>query len=81
MKSLSDSLLRAAILKCQAEVEEAQSKIILYTTNPVGVGEHPDLVAEILSAAEAGASAKEKLEFLESVSPRVSFLKGTNDEC
>ena len=74
MESLSDTLLKAAILKCQAEVETAKATIAIYTTSPVGVGEHPDIVEEILKAAESGAAAQEKLDFLADVSPRAAFF-------
>lgn len=74
MESLTDALLRAAITRCQADIDDAKAKIALYTANPVGVGEHPDVVQEILAATEAGASAREKLEFLMKEVPRAQFL-------
>ena len=74
MKNLSDTLLKAAILSCQADLENARAKIELYTTNPTGVAEHPDIVEEILNAAESGAAAQEKLDFLAEVSPRAAFF-------
>lgn len=74
MEKLSDTLIKAAILTCQAEVESAKAKIALYTTSPQGVAEHPDIVTEILNAAESGAAAQEKLDFLSEVSPRAAFF-------
>lgn len=74
MEKLSDTLIKASILKCQAEVEAAKATIALYTTSPVGVGEHPDIVQEILNAAESGAAAQEKLDFLAEASPRAAFF-------
>ena len=74
MEKLSDMLLKAAITKCQAEVDAARATIALYTTSPVGVGEHPDIIEEILKAAENGAAAQEKLDFLSEASPRAAFF-------
>lgn len=74
MENLTDIMLKAAILKCKADVENAKATIALYTTSPVGVGEHPDIVEEILKAAESGAAAQEKLDFLSEVSPRAAFF-------
>lgn len=74
MENLSDVLLRAAITRCRADIDDAKAKIALYTLNPVGVGEHPGVIEEILGAAEAGASAREKLEFLVQEVPRAQFL-------
>ena len=74
MEKLSDTLIKAAILNCQAQMESARAKIALYTTTPTGVAEHPDIVEEILKAAESGAAAQEKLQFLSDVSPRAAFF-------
>lgn len=74
MEKLSDTLIKAAILSCQAELENAKAKVALYTTTPTGVAEHPDIVEEILKAAESGAAAQEKLDFLAEVSPRAAFF-------
>ena len=74
MDNLSDALLQAAITRCQADIDDAKAKIALYTLNPIGVGEHPGIVEEILAAAESGASAREKLEFLIKEVPRAQFL-------
>ncbi len=74
MENLSDTLIKAAVLSCQAELESAKAKIVLYTTKPTGVAEHPDIVEEILKAAESGAAAQEKLQFLAETSPRAAFF-------
>jgi len=75
MKSVSDALLKAVIARCEAEIAESHAKIELYLNASVGVGEHPDVVSEILAACEAGASAQEKLDFLKDASPRASVLQ------
>ena len=46
----------------QAQIASAKAKINLYTHNSVGIGEHPDIAAEILKAAKEGAEAQELLE-------------------
>ena len=74
MENLSDTLIKAAVLSCKADLENARAKIALYTTSPTGVAEHPDIVEEILKAAESGAAAQEKLEFLAKASPRAAFF-------
>ena len=36
--------LKALKLQYESEIEKAKSNIQVYLTNPVGIGEHPDLV-------------------------------------
>jgi len=57
--------LKAAKLKCMSQIEEASAKINLYANNAVGVGDHPNIMEEILKAAEQGAHAQDILDFLE----------------
>jgi len=66
--NVGNMFLEAAKAKLKADVQDAKAIIELYLSNPVGVGEHPDITAEIIKAAEKGASAEEVLEFLEELS-------------
>ena len=63
--SAGESFLNAAKLKCKADLAIAESKINLYLQSAVGIGDHPDIVGEILKAAEEGAHAQDMLNFLE----------------
>ena len=56
-----DNFLNALRLKYKAEIEVAKSNIDVYLHNPVGIGEHPDLVSAIDSQIEMLASAQDKL--------------------
>ena len=47
-----------------AEIAEAVANVNVYRTNPVGIGEHPDLVAAIDSQVERIAHAEDKLSVL-----------------
>lgn len=54
-------LREALILKYEGEIAEANANIRVYLTNPVGIGEHPDVVGAIDTQIEAMAHAEEKL--------------------
>ena len=60
-----NSIFEAAISQCETEIARAEAIIKIYTASPAGVGEHPDIVEEVLKAADQGASAQEKLDFLQ----------------
>ena len=42
-----NKLLQASIDKYKAEISEALATLDVYFTNPVAIGEHPDLLTEI----------------------------------
>ena len=54
-------LREALILKYEGQIAEANANIRVYLTNPVGIGEHPDVVGAIDTQIEAMAHAEEKL--------------------
>lgn len=60
-----ENLLFEATLR-HYEAKEAEAKAILsvYFTNPVGIGEHPDLLAEIKKYVELLDSAQGTIETL-----------------
>tara|TARA_B100000131_G_scaffold295127_1_gene311855 strand:- start:15561 stop:15800 length:240 start_codon:yes stop_codon:yes gene_type:complete len=60
-----ESFLEAAKLDCLAKIKQAEAKISLYLEHPVGIGDHPNIMEEIVAAAEAGAHAQDILSFLE----------------
>lgn len=62
-----NAIFEAAVSQCESEIANAIATIKIYSSNPAGVGEHPGIVEEVLKAAEQGASAQEKLEFLKEI--------------
>ncbi len=61
---LDEELKEALILKYQGEIAVSKANIKVYLTSPVGIGEHPDIIAAIDSEIEKAAHADEKLSFL-----------------
>ena len=57
-------LLDALRKKYEGEIAAANANINVYTTNPVGIGEHPNLVAAIDYEVEKLADATDKLNVL-----------------
>ena len=48
----------------EAEIAHAQANIEVYLEHPVGIGEHPDLVAAVDEQIDNMAHAEDKLEVL-----------------
>lgn len=61
---INEILKEALTLKYQGEIAVATANIRVYLTNPVGIGEHPDIIAAIDSELEKAAHADEKLNFI-----------------
>ncbi len=61
---LDKELQEALTLKYQGEIAASKANIKVYLLNPVGIGEHPDIIAAIDSELEKASHADEKLSFL-----------------
>ena len=62
MNGEMEKILRdALILKYEGEIAEAKANIKVYLVNPVGIGEHPDIIAAMDMQIEKMAHAEEKL--------------------
>jgi len=48
----------------EADIAHAQANIEVYLNNPVGIGEHPDLVSAVDEQIDKMAHAEDKLEVL-----------------
>ena len=61
---MNQELRDALTLKYQGDVAAAKANIKVYLNHPVGIGEHPDIVAAIDDQISIAAAADEKLNFL-----------------
>jgi len=64
MEELGEGLYQAEMAKLEAERIESISILKVYFNNPVGIGEHPDLITEIDKYVDKLANATDKIEAL-----------------
>ena len=57
-------ILEALQAKYFGEIKEAQANIEIYLENPVGIGEHPEILDDIDTQIAKQAEAQEKFEVL-----------------
>jgi|TARA_B100001996_G_scaffold67716_2_gene49352 hypothetical protein len=57
-------MINALRKKYEAEIAAAKANIDVYQKNPAGIGEHPDLVSAVDSEMSKLATARDKLETL-----------------
>ena len=61
---MKSRILDALRLKYRGEMEFHRMNIDIYLKNPVGIGEHPDVLGAIDTEIEALAAVTEKLQTL-----------------
>ena len=61
MSDMEKTLREALIIKYEGEIAEAKAIVQVYLANPVGIGEHPDIIAAMDIQIEKMAHAEEKL--------------------
>ena len=61
---MKNRILDALKLKYRGEMEFHRMNIDIYLKNPVGIGEHPDVLGAIDTEVEALAAVTEKLQTL-----------------
>ena len=54
-------MLKALIKKLEGEIEIAKANVLVYTRNPSGIGEHPEVVEAIESQISKIAEAQDKI--------------------
>jgi len=59
------TLIEAALLHFKAVKARAEANLEVYTTSSVAVGEHPDLVQEIIDLTRTITEAEEAIKYLE----------------
>lgn len=74
--SIAEKLYAALVKKYEAQISEAEAEILIYLTNPVGIGEHPQHIEEIDKFVENLANAKDKLETIQAL---INFNRTENN--
>ena len=64
MASYKDVIIDALEKKYEAQMAQAEANVKVYMENPVGVGEHPDIVHEVEKLLKQIKDAKEMLDEL-----------------
>ena len=65
MNKIANKMYEALKKKYESEMLDAESSLLVYFTNPVGIGEHPQHIEEMDKLIERRANAQDKLENLE----------------
>ena len=61
---MKKQIVNALVKKYEGEIAEAKANIEIYMNNPVGIGEHPDVLDAINSQVLKIATAEENIQVL-----------------
>jgi len=61
---IRQKMIEALTLKYESEIAAAEVTLLVYFSNPVGIGEHPQHLEEMDKLVEQIANANDKLETL-----------------
>ena len=62
--NLRKQTLEALRSQCKGNIDKARVNVEIYLHNPVGIGEHPDVLAAIQDQIDAIAKEEERLEVI-----------------
>tara|TARA_B100001093_G_scaffold133018_1_gene125748 strand:- start:268 stop:513 length:246 start_codon:yes stop_codon:yes gene_type:complete len=63
-KSLRKDILNALIADSEGKIQKARINTEVYLHNPVGIGEHPDVLASIQNQLDVIAHEEERIQVL-----------------
>ena len=62
---LREQILDALTVHCVGQIKKAQANVEIYLQNPVGIGEHPDVLAAIQQQLDVIAEESERIQVIE----------------
>ena len=65
LSSMRNEILKALKADATGNIEKARLNIEIYLKNPVGIGEHPDVLAAIQDQIDIIAHEEERIEVLQ----------------
>ena len=63
--SMRDDILSALRLESEGKIQKARMNVEVYLHNPVGIGEHPDVLSAIQENLDVIAEESERIEMIE----------------
>lgn len=63
--SIGNNMFRALKMRYESEIQESKTTMLIYLTNPVGIGEHPQHLEEMDKLLEKISTAMDKLNALQ----------------
>ena len=62
---MKDQIVKALLLHAQGEITYHKANVNVYLNNPVGIGEHPDVMGAITNELDQIAKYHDQIEVIE----------------
>ena len=67
MASYKDVIVDALEKKYEAQMAKAEANVKVYMENPVGVGEHPKIIEDVIELVHKASEAQDAIEMLSTI--------------
>ena len=64
---MEQKLVQALVAHYNGEIQRAEANLINYFKNPTGIGEHPDIVGEMIKLVDSVSAARGGLDVVNSL--------------
>jgi hypothetical protein len=64
---MEQKLVQALVAHYNGEIQRAEANLINYFKNPAGIGEHPDIVGEMIKLVDSVSAARGGLDVVNSL--------------
>ena len=62
--NLREKMIQALISDAEGQIQKAKMNVEVYFTNPVGIGEHPDVLGSIQDQLDIIAEQEERIQVI-----------------
>ena len=66
---MRDKIIKALLAHAKGDIEKHKANVEVYLTNPVGVGEHPDIIEAVEKELDLIAQYDDQLEMMNKYFP------------
>ncbi len=61
---MKETILDGLVANARGEIEKAKANILVYLTNPAGIGEHPDVLGAIQTELDKICTNEERIDII-----------------
>ena len=78
---MRNEILKALKASSEGNIEKARLNIEIYLKNPVGIGEHPDVLAAIIDQVDLISKEEERISVLQKYFDCLLYTSDAADDC
>ena len=76
---MRDQLIKALLAHAQGDIAKHKANIEVYLANPVGIGEHSNIIEAIEGELDMIAKYQDQIDIIKDIHQKAKTLSGTKD--